>query len=193
MCGEGRTPLRMHTQGADFFKETYYLKRGNTDLKDGVAEPGFLQVLVPTGTTPRRWTWEPPAGALVSGRRRSLANWLIDTDHGAGALLARVIVNRLWQHHFGQGLVSTPNDFGHTGTLPSHPELLDWLAGELIRNSWRLKPIHQLLMTSATYQQTTAPDRAKEVADPTNQLLTRRSPRRLEGEAVRDSILAVSG
>lgn len=102
-------------------------------------------------------------------------------------------MNRLWQHHFGQGLVATPNDFGRTGTPPSHPELLDWLAGELIREGWKLKPIHRLLMTSSTYLQSTALDRAKEAADPGNQLFVRRLPHRLEGEAIRDCILAVSG
>jgi hypothetical protein len=104
-----------------------------------------------------------------------------------------VAVNRLWQHHFGRGLVSTPNDFGRTGAPPSHPELLDWLAGELIRNGWRMKPIHRLIMTSAAYQQSNACDAAKLAADPDNALFLRRTPVRLEAEAVRDSILAVSG
>jgi hypothetical protein len=102
-------------------------------------------------------------------------------------------VNRLWQHHFGCGLVSTPNDFGRSGALPSHPELLDYLAGELVRNGWRLKPIHRLIMTSAAYRQSSAADARKSAADPDNTLFLRRVPRRLEGEAVRDSILAVSG
>jgi hypothetical protein len=193
VCAEGYTPLRMHTQGADFFNETYVLKRGNTDLKNGVAEAGFLQVLMPAADTPSRWRWTPPTGAKFSGRRRALANWLTDTESGAGALLARVAVNRLWQHHFGQGIVATPNDFGRNGAPPTHPELLDWLASELVRHNWQLKPIHQLLMTSETYQQTTAPDPAAQAADPSNELFARRVPRRLEGEAIRDSILAVSG
>lgn len=118
---------------------------------------------------------------------------MTDVNQGAGQLLARVIVNRLWQHHFGQGLVSTPNDFGVQGTKPSHPELLDWLATELIRGGWRLKPIHQLLMTSAAYQQSTVNDEAKAKADPTNALLSRHVPHRLQGEAIRDSLLFVSG
>ena len=193
VCAEGYPALRMHTQGADFFNESYFLKRGNSDLKDGVASQGFLQVLMPTAGTEKRWAWTPPAGAKYSGRRRSLANWLTDVDQGAGALLARVAVNRVWQHHFGQGIVATPSDFGRTGTAPTHPELLDWLARELVRSGWRLSHIHQLLLTSATYQQATTPDRAKEKIDPDNQLFVRRLPRRLEGEAVRDSLLAVSG
>ncbi|MBM3822621.1 MAG: DUF1553 domain-containing protein [Verrucomicrobia bacterium] len=190
ICGEGFPALRMHSQGADFFKETYILKRGNTDLKNGVAEQQFLQVLSP-GTN--LWVSPPPTNAPFSGRRSALARWMTDTENGAGALAARVIVNRLWQHHFGEGLVRSPNDFGKTGEAPTHPDLLDWLASELIRHGWRLKPVHQLIMTSAAYLQSAAPDPRKESADPENRTWTRRTPRRLEGEAIRDSMLAVSG
>jgi hypothetical protein len=193
VCGEGNTPLRMHTQGADFFEQTYFLKRGSTDQKDGIAPAGFLQVLTRAPDAEKHWQWAPPAGAKVSGRRRALADWIVDTDQGAGALAARVVVNRVWLHHFGRGLVATPNDFGKTGALPAQPELLDWLAGELIRNGWRLKPLHRLMMTSAAYAQSSALDRAKEAADPENALFVRREPQRLEGEAIRDSLLAVSG
>ena len=193
VCAEGYPALRMNTQGADFFNETYFLQRGSTDLKRGVATPGFLQVLLRDSIPETRWRWQPPDGAKFSGRRRALANWMTDPDHGAGHLLARVIVNRLWQHHFGQGLVATPNDFGVQGVRPTHPELLDWLSGELIRNCWRLKPIHQLLMTSAVYQQDSGTEAAKVKADPANQLVGRCVPRRLEAEVVRDSLLSVSG
>ena len=193
VCGEGHAPLRMHTQGADFFPETHILKRGSADMKEGVATQSFLQVLMPTADAEKQWLWSPPSGVKYSGRRRTLTNWLTDVEHGAGALTARVIVNRLWQHHFGAGIVATPNDFGRTGTLPTQPELLDFLAGELIRGEWKLKPIHRLIMTSAAYAQNSAPDRAKESADPANATFTRRIPQRLEGEAIRDSILAVSG
>jgi mono/diheme cytochrome c family protein len=192
VCAEGYPPLVMHSQGAVFLKETHLLNRGDPNQKLKLAEPGFLQVLM-RGTDESRWRWSPPEGKPFSGRRRSLANWLTDTERGAGALLARVAVNRLWQHHFGRGLVATPNDFGKSGARPSHPELLDWLAGELIRNGWRLKPIHQLLMTSAAYQQSTAASRTKLDADPDNTLFLRRTTQRLEAEAVRDSALAVSG
>jgi hypothetical protein len=113
---------------------------------------------------------------------------LTDADRGAGALLARVAVNRLWQHHFGNGLVTTPNDFGHTGAPPTHPELLDWLAAELIRGGWQLKPIHRLLMTSAAYQQSSPAH-----AEPDNALYLSHTPRRLEAETLRDCLLAVSG
>ena len=89
----------------------------------------------------------------------ALAQWITDTDHGAGNLLARVAVNRLWQHHMGRGIVATPNDFGVQGDPPTHPELLDYLAGELIRGGWKLKPLHKLIMTSAVYLQGDAAER----------------------------------
>ncbi len=192
ICGEGYTPIRMNTQGGDFLNETHLLKRGNTELKDGVVTQGFMQVLMRQADE-KKWAYQPPDGAKFSGRRRSLSNWITDVDHGSGALLARVIVNRLWQHHFGRGIVSTPNDFGKQGTLPSQPELLDWLAGELIRGGWKLKPIHKLIMMSAAYQQNSALDTAKEYRDPANDLFMRRTPLRLEAESIRDAMLFVSG
>jgi mono/diheme cytochrome c family protein len=192
VCAEGYDPIVMHSQGPPFLPETHLLKRGDTNQKQEVARPGFLQVL---SRSPQadQWQWTPPAGAPYSGRRRSLANWMTDVEKGGGALMARVAVNRLWQHHFGRGLVATPNDFGKTGTLPANPALLDWLAGELIRHGWQLKPLHRLIMTSAAYQQNTIADPAKTAADPDNNLFLRRIPRRLEAEAVRDSTLAVAG
>jgi hypothetical protein len=118
---------------------------------------------------------------------------MTDTKQGAGHLLARVIVNRLWQHHFGRGIVATPNDFGAQGERPTHPELLDYLASELVRNDWKLKPIHKLIMTSAVYIQGNAYDERRNAVDPENRLLWRRPLLRLEAEAIRDSMLAVSG
>ncbi|NDE97351.1 MAG: DUF1549 domain-containing protein, partial [Verrucomicrobia bacterium] len=211
VCAEGNKPLRMHTQGADFFEQTHFLRRGSTDQKLGVAPQGFLQVLTRATDADSRWRWQPPAGAKFSGRRRSLANWLTDAEHGAGALVARVAVNRLWQHHFGRGLVATPDDFGRTGALPSHPELLDWLAAELIKNGWKLKPVHRLIMESAAYRagsekylvisdqspQAGAGGSAKVPSLNAQSLITNHflshQPRRLEGEALRDAMLAVSG
>ena len=139
------------------------------------------------------WIENPPPNIKSSYRRKSLANWITDTEHGAGNLLARVIVNRLWQHHFGTGLVSTVNDFGTQGTLPTHPNLLEWLASELIENDWSLKHIHRLILTSETFQQKSTFSENASKVDPENRLLWRFTPRRLEAEAVRDSILAVSG
>lgn len=193
-CTEGNTPVRMHTQGADFFPDTYFLNRGSTDQKRGVATQGFLQVLSRAQDPEHQWAWTPPTGAKFSGRRRILANWITDTQHGAGHLLARVIVNRVWQHHFGRGLVETPNDFGVQGSRPSHPELLDWLASELIRHGWKLKTLHEQILTSAAYQVGT--DRAPSAsAAPLTGRESYRAfvPRRLTAEAIRDSVLSVSG
>jgi hypothetical protein len=193
VCSEGVTPLRHHTQGADFFTETYFLKRGDCDQKMGQASQSFLQVLMVAPEREKHWQVEPPEGCKTSYRRRALANWITDTEYGAGELLARAIVNRLWQHHFGRGIVATPNDFGVQGARPTHPELLDWLASELIRHGWRLKPIHKLIMTSAAYIQSAQLDAADARLDPENIWLWRRTPQRLEAEVIRDSMLAVSG
>src|SRR5262249_40379378 len=100
---------------------------------------------------------------------------------------------RLWQHHLGRGLVGTPSDFGYQGERPTHPELLDYLASELIKNGWQLKPIHKLMMTSAVYQQSAEPDAAKVAVDSENKLFWRRPRTRLEAETIRDAMLAVSG
>jgi len=192
VCVEGYQPIVMHSQGPPFLKETHILRRGDANQKQDVATQSYPRVLM-RGADEKRWEWSPPEGAKSSGRRRSLAHWITDVEHGGGAVMARVVVNRLWQHHFGRGIVATPNDFGKTGALPTHPELLEWLAGELIRGGWKLKPIHRLLMTSRAWSQSAATDAAKLAADPDNQLFLRATPRRLEAEAVRDAILAVSG
>lgn len=192
ICAEGYDPIVMHTQGSPFFDKTYLLKRGSTEMKEREATQGFLQVL----SRPQdfnRWQWRPPINSKSTGRRRTLAHWITDVDRGAGALLARVIVNRLWQHHFGTSLVPTPNDFGKTGTPCTQPELLDWLAGRLIAEGWRLKPIHRLILNSRAWQQGSSRDAVKETADPANALFMRFVPYRLEAEAIRDSMLAVSG
>jgi hypothetical protein len=193
ICSEGLPPIRLHSQGADFLPHTHFLKRGDPNQKGAIADLGFLQVLISSPDAEKRWRVTPPSGWRTSYRRRSLANWITDTEQGAGHLLARVIVNRLWQHHFGQGIVRTPSDFGLQGDRPSHPELLDWLASELIAGGWRLKPIHRLILTSAAYSQATTFDREKAAIDPDNKLVWRRIPRRLEAEVIRDSLLAVCG
>jgi hypothetical protein len=141
VCAEGFPAVRMHTQGADFFEQTYFLKRGSTNSKGDVVDQGFIQALLPAADFGNPWKYDPPEGAKYSGRRRALAEWMTDVENGAGNLLARVIVNRLWQHHFGKGLVATPNDFGVFGEQPAHPELLDWLAVQLIKNQWRLETV----------------------------------------------------
>jgi hypothetical protein len=151
-----------------------------------VVAPGFLSILDPKPAE----LHPTPQG---TGRRTALARWLTDP---ANPLVARVMVNRLWHHHFRRGLVATPNDLGRQGDGLTHPELLDWLSSELIAGGWRLKHLHRLMMTSATYRQASAAPpsaAAARVADPDNKLLWRMRSGRLEAEAIRDSLLAVSG
>jgi len=193
---EGRTGFRpsiYNVQGPEFYERTYILNRGNPKSKLEPATQSFLEILMQHADKESHWIEQPPAESQSSYRRKSLANWITDTQHGAGSLLARVIVNRLWQHHFGAGLVTTVNDFGTQGTLPTHPDLLEWLASELIENDWSLKHIHRLILTSDTFQQKSTFSGNASKVDPENRLLWRFTPRRLEAEAIRDSILAVSG
>ena len=148
--------------------------------------------------TPTAFGWVKHAPPGLGGsdrpegeRRLALAEWITHPDN---PLTRRTIVNRLWHHHFGQGIVTTPSDFGLGGDRPSHPELLDWLAEELRRNDWRLKPVHRLIVTSATYRQSSlAQDPKAAGLDSSNRLLWRQNPRRLDAESLRDSVLAVSG
>ncbi|MBM3995229.1 MAG: DUF1553 domain-containing protein [Planctomycetes bacterium] len=164
-----------------------FLVRGEPEKKRELVTPGFAQVLTNASVKEQKWL-DPKVDPRIA-----LAYWLTDTKDGAGNLVARVIVNRLWQHHFSKGIVATPNDFGAQGEPPTHPELLDYLAGELIRNGWRLRPIHKLIMTSAVYMQSNATNEANVKIDPANKLWWRHPTRRLEAEAIRDSLLAVGG
>ena len=161
-------------------------------------QPGFLRVLMRDGRSAQDWRPRPeatdgPEPQLEASKRRMLANWLTDVERGAGALLARVIVNRLWQHHFGRGIVSTPNDFGRLGTEPTHPALLDWLASKLIQEGWRFKPIHRLMMNSAVYRQAAGTELAQARQDAYNEYLWHRRPLRMEAEVIRDHLLSVAG
>jgi hypothetical protein len=131
-----------------------------------------------------------PAEAPEQERRIALANWLADAQN---PLTARVMVNRIWQGHFGTGLVETSSDFGRMGLRPSHPELLDWLAQEFVRSGWSLKSLHKRIVLSATYRQSSAGNAAAEARDADSRLLWRFPPRRLTAENIRDTILAVSG
>lgn len=197
VTSEGLPPLSHHADGRGFphfYPQTHFLRRGDVHQKGDIAAPGFLQVLLRDGHDESHWQADPAGeDAPSSFRRASLAKWMTDVEHGAGHLAARVIVNRLWQHHFGSGIVPTPNDFGGSGELPSHPELLDWLAADLIAGDWRLKRMHKQIMTSSVYMQSSEFDPVRSELDPDNRLLWRRVPRRLEAEAIRDAMLAVSG
>jgi cytochrome c553 len=193
ICSEAVPALRTHTQGGDFLEHTHFLNRGDPNQKGEVAAQGFLQVLMRSPEGEKRWQARPPAGWRTSYQRRSLADWITDVEYGSGHLLARVIVNRLWQHHMGRGLVGTPSDFGYQGEKPTHPELLDWLASELIANGWHLKPIHKLIMRSAVYRQGSQFDKERARLDVDNRLHWRRAPQRLEAEIIRDALLSVGG
>ena len=164
---------------------TRVLARGDPESAGDAVSPGAVSA-VPGG--PSDFALKPDAPDPP--RRRALARWI---THPRNPLFARVIVNRLWHHHFGAGLVETPSDFGINGALPSHPDLLDWLATQLVEHDWSLKHIHRLILTSACYQQASRYRPEAAAADAGNRLLWRHAPRRLEAEALRDSLLAVSG
>ena len=132
---------------------------------------------------------QAPISNKTSGRLE-LARWLVDPDH---PLTARVMVNRVWFHHFGRGLVETLSNFGNTGTRPSHPGLLDWLARTLIEEKWSIKQLHRVMMNSSAYRQVSAIRPSAEEIDPENRLLWRMALKRMDAEVVRDSILAVAG
>jgi hypothetical protein len=158
------------------------------EMKAPVIEPGFLTVLA-TGNLP---VADPPKnGTPTSGRRRALAEFIASEDN---PLTARVMINRIWYQHFGQGIVSTPNNFGKMGSQPSNPALLDWLATEFVGQGWSIKQIQRLIMNSETYKMASAYYQADSAAkDPTDQFLWRFPVKRLEAEIIRDSVLSASG
>ncbi|GAC1449069.1 MAG: PSD1 and planctomycete cytochrome C domain-containing protein [Isosphaeraceae bacterium] len=199
VTSEGFPPTKHHADERGFphfYAKTYKLSRGDVSQKTHEATPSFLRVLMRDGKDASYWRVAPPsdkAPPRTSFRRASLARWLTDTEHGAGHLAARVIVNRVWQHHFGRGIVGTPSDFGLQGDRPTHPELLDWLALDFIRNGWRLKRLHQQIVTSSVYMQDSRHDDASAHLDHDNRLHWRYTPRRLEAEPIRDAMLSVAG
>ena len=180
---------------------TPILIRGNYEKPGPTAEHGFLSVLCATEELALA-AHSKPKGE-TSGRRLALANWLTDPQTPAGGLVARVMVNRLWHHMFGRGIVATPGNLGRSGTPPTHPQLLDWLAHEFVRSGWRIKPTVKRMVTSTAYRQASLPDTAESTTggdrgdptqiDPENHLLWRMRMRRLESEIIRDAILAASG
>lgn len=165
---------------------THVLVRGNPHVKGEQVEPRFPALFgEPTPQIP-----PAPQGARSAGRRRVLADWISSPRN---PLTARVIVNRVWQHHFGRGLVRTASNFGELGTPPTHPELLDFLALWLVEHNWQLKPLHKLIMTSQAYRMSSAGQEKGLAMDPENELFWRFNMRRLDAEEVRDAALVVSG
>lgn len=159
-------------------KQAFLLKRGDVALKGDPVGPGLPQVMCgETDLNP-------------IDRRKQLADWIASADN---PLTARVAVNRIWQYHFGKGIVRTPSDFGATGDRPTHPELLDWLATEFVAKGWSWKAMHRLMVTSNTYRQSSRFNEKSATVDSENRLLWRMNPRRLEAEIIRDSMLAISG
>ena len=171
-----RTPETMIMEDSQK-RDTFILERGQYDQRGQKVTAGVPRSLPPL-----------PGDAEIN--RLSLAEWLVDPRH---PLTARVTVNRLWQHHFGVGLVKSSEDFGVQGDFPSHPDLLDWLAAELIQLKWDIKALQRLIVTSATYRQSSQPSRAALQIDPENRLLSHAPRLRLSGEVIRDQALFVSG
>ncbi|MEN9676076.1 MAG: hypothetical protein RIS76_1972 [Verrucomicrobiota bacterium] len=182
-----------HSYGPPFepgVPETRVLNRGEWDKPGEVVEPGFPSVI--TGNQdPAPIRLDPFKRWPTRSRRLALAEWIASSEN---PMTARVMVNRLWDWHFGRGLVATPSDFGKLSGGASHPELIDWLAWRFVDSKWSVKAMHRLILNSATYCQSSRyHDSKAETADPENTLLWRFRPRRLEAEAVRDAVLAVSG
>ena len=166
--------------------DTFVLQRGNPTTPGDKIEPGYpLCANGGAATIPA-----PPATAKTTGRRIALANWIAAPEN---PLTARVIVNRIWQHHFGRGIVRTPNDFGLQGAPPTHPELLNFLASEFVKQGWSFKKLHRLILTSNAYKQSSRSSAAGWKQDPQNDLFWRFDMRRLTAEEIRDSLLSVSG
>lgn len=167
-------------------KPTHILTRGNPHSPDAEVTPGFPSVLSPPEVT----IPDLPEGAKSSGRRKVLAQWIASPNN---PLTARVMVNRIWQFHFGRGIVRSASDFGFQGTRPTHPELLDWLAVKFVESGWSIKAMHKLIMSSAAYQMSSRPNSESYAVDPVNDLFWRFNMRRLSAEEVRDTILWANG
>ncbi len=166
--------------------ETFKLLRGSPHAPGDKVEPSFISLL---DDAENQYEPEIVRTERSAGRRRELANWIASEKNW---FTARVIVNRLWQHHFGRGIVRSSNNFGQLGDIPTHPELLDYLASELIRYEWNLKPIHRLILTSQTYRMASIDQAAGLASDPRNDLFWRYDPRRLSAEELRDTMLATN-
>jgi hypothetical protein len=183
------TLCQAYTDKGPTAPKAYIFLRGSVESPGEEVHPGFIAGLTAPGYQPPA----RPANARGTYYRAQLADWMTDTDRGAGRLLARVMVNRLWYYHFGEGLVRTPSDFGSQGDTPVLPQLLDWMASELIADGWRLKPLQKMIVMSAAYRQSDGSDPAKLAIDPENHRWWHRRPLRIDSEILHDSILAVSG
>lgn len=189
-------PVRGLVLSGSGIAKAYFLDRGDANRERDVVSPAFLPSLGRKGLhwNEEAWKqWQPKSNSNVLQPRAALAHWLTDLEQGTGNLAARVIVNRLWQQHFGTALVNTANDFGQQGDRPVQAELLDYLAETLVKGGWKLKPIHRLIVTSKAYQQSSTATKEKVALDPENRYFARRVTTRLSAEALRDSILASSG
>ena len=164
---------------------TRLLERGNPHTPADTVTPSFPELFAAEAPEIR----DPASAASSADRRRVLADWIASPDN---RLTARVMANRVWQYHFGRGIVRSSNNFGKLGTPPTHPDLLDWLATRLIEGGWKLKAMHRLIMTSEAYRMSSAGRPSGIADDPNNDLFWRFDPRRLSAEEVRDSILAVN-
>ena len=170
---------------------TFVLRRGNYLTPGRRVDPGVPGVLADEN---RGFVAEPPwPAAKKTGRRLAFARWFTRPDAGGSGLTARVMVNRIWKHHFDRAIVTTLDNFGKSGQRPSHPELLDWLAAEFVRQGWSIKSMHRLIMTSSTYRQSSRMTQEHERVDPENRLFSRMPLRRLDAESIRDTLLAVAG
>ena len=163
----------------------HVLLRGNAHVEGDLVEPGFPSVLNPPVAS-----IEKSATPESSGRRTALAKWMTSKEN---PLTARVMVNRIWQYHFGRGIVRTTSNFGFQGSKPTHPELLDWLANEFASNGWKMKPLHKLILMSSAYRMSSTSEKTALTKDPENDLFWRFDMRRLQAEELRDSILSVNG
>jgi hypothetical protein len=178
--------IRALTEEPGAAPPTYLFGRGDPDQPKEKLQPGALTILA--DRLPLKVS--KPASLSTSGRRLAFADWVTDRRN---PLFARVVVNRVWMNHFGRGIVGTPGDFGRLGERPTHPRLLDWLASEFRDTGYSMKRLHRLIMNSTAYRQSAARQPAKDAADPDNRLYGRFPVRRLDAEAVRDGMLAVSG
>jgi hypothetical protein len=174
-------PVAMGLQASAKPEKTFVLARGDYNNPGEEVQPGFPEIL--RGSSGK-------VGAETQPRRAILANWIASPEN---PLTARVMVNRIWQHHFGRGVAPSPSELGTRAERPTHPELLEWLAQRFVNEEWSIKKIHKLILLSATYQQSSDPSAETVRRDPENQLFSRQNRQRLEGEMIRDGLLAVSG